>query len=199
MSAFLKSGTGIFRVKGCDGYADTDIGHDLVPFDLIGLDDQLADSLRKRGRICRLLHLGHDDGEFVAAQTGNRIRLSGAATQTVGDQFQQLIADRMAKRIVDALELIEIEAKDRQAFAAFDAFEFVLQPLSQHNAIGQVGQRVMARHMSDPPFGALSFSDVLMGRQPTPFHDRFAHDRKCPAVGQMNGVVESFARGNAFF
>ena len=151
---------------------------------------ELADALGKRRGVGRLLHLGHDDGELVAAQTGNRVGLSGAAAQAVGDQFQQFVADRMSERIVDALELIEIEAQDRQALAAFDAFEFVFQPFAQQDAVGQVGQRVVARHMRDAPIGAQPLGDVLVGRQPSAARDRLAHDRKCPAVGQMHRVIE---------
>ncbi len=174
---------GLLRVERRDRDADADIGDNLVPFDLVRLDDRLADALGKRSRVGRFLHLGHDDGEFVAAQTGNRIGLSGAAAQTVGDQFQQFVPDRMAERIVDALELIEIEAQDRQTLTAFDAFEFMFQPFAQQDAVGQIGQRVMARHVGNSPFRALPLGDVLVGCQPSAARDRLAHDRKCPAIG----------------
>ena len=194
-----KSGSASSRVEGRDGDADADIGDDLVPFDLIRLDDRLADALGKRGRVGRFLHLGHDDGEFVAAQAGNRVGLSGAAAQAVGDQFQQFVADRMPERIVDALELIEIEAQDRQTLTAFDAFELMFQPFAQQDAVGQIGQRVVARHMRDAPIGAQPLGDVLVGRQPSAARDRLARRPKCPAIGQMHRVIERRLGRDALF
>ena len=87
--------------------------------------------LDKRRGVGRLLHLRHDDGEFVAAEAGDGVGLARAAAQAVGDQLEQFVADRMAERIVDALELIEIEAQHREALAALDALELVIQPLAQ--------------------------------------------------------------------
>ena len=42
------------------------------------------------------------------------------STQSLADELQQLIADVMAKGIVNAFELIEIETENRQAFTALD-------------------------------------------------------------------------------
>ncbi len=159
---------------------------------------EIADALGKRCRVGRLLHLGHDDGELVAAQTGDRIGLPRAAAQTVGNQFQQFVADRMPERIVDAFELVEIEAKHRQAFTAFDAFEFVFQSFPQQDAVGQIRQRVVARHMCDPPVGALPLGDVLVGRQPSAAGNRLADDRESPAIAQLDGMTKALARGDAF-
>ena len=98
---------------------------DLVAVDLIRLDDRVPNALCERGRVRGLLQLRHDDGELVAAEAGNRVELPDAAAQPVGDDLQQLVADRMSERVVDALEMIEVEAQHRQALAALDAPELV--------------------------------------------------------------------------
>ena len=46
------------------------------------------------------------------------------------------------------------------------ALDLVIELLQQQVRVGEVGQRVVARHMRDPVLGALAFRDVLMGRQP---------------------------------
>ena len=55
------------------------------------------------------------EGEFVAA--GARYHVSAAQTlaQSGGGRLQQLVADGMAERVIDVLEVIEIEAQDRDA------------------------------------------------------------------------------------
>ncbi len=91
----------------------------------------------------------------------------------------------MAERIVDALELIEIEAEHRQALAALHALDLVIELLEQQHAIGQVGQRVVARHVRDAVFRALAFGDVFVGGEPAAARDRFVDDGKCAAVRQI--------------
>ena len=72
-------------------------------------------------------------------------------------------ADVMAERIVDALELVEIETQHRQALAALDALYLVVELLEQQHAVGQIGQRVMACHVRDALFRALTFSYIFLG------------------------------------
>src|SRR6476469_3260732 len=102
-----------------------------MPFDLVRLDDRVADALRERRSVRCLLHLRHDDGELIAAHARNDIKFARASTQSLADELQQLIADVMAKGIVNAFELIEIETENRQAFTALDAFDFVIELFKQ--------------------------------------------------------------------
>ena len=141
---------------------------------------------------------GHDDGELVAAQPRHGVRLARAAAQALADQLEQLVADRMAERVVDALELVEVEAEHRQALAALDALELVLEMLAHHGAVGQVGERVVARHVRDALFRALPFGDVLVGRQPAAAGDRLVDHREGAAVGERDGLLHGFAGGERF-
>ena len=54
----------------------------------------------------------HDD-EFVAAHPRDGVGLAHQAAQAVGDDLQQLVAGVMAERVVDGLELVEVEMMDR--------------------------------------------------------------------------------------
>ena len=62
--------------------------------------------------------------------------------------------------------MIEIEAEHRQALAAFDPFEIVLEPVAQQQAVGQVGEGIVTRHMRDAFFGAVALGDLLVGGEP---------------------------------
>src|SRR5947208_2680696 len=110
-----------------------------MTIDLIRPDDRFANAPCKRGSIGGLLHLSHDYCELITSQARDRIRLSRAAAQPISNNFQKLIADRMAKRIIHALEMIKIEAQHRQTLTPFDAFELVFQPLAQQHSIREIG------------------------------------------------------------
>ena len=54
-----------------------------------------------------------DDGELIAADPANLAFVAGRLAQPVPHLDQQLVANRMAQRVVDQLESVEIEKHDR--------------------------------------------------------------------------------------
>jgi hypothetical protein len=156
-----------------------------MPIQLERLCDCLPHALGEKRRVRGLVHRRHDNGELVTPEARDRIGFAGAMAQSVGNHFQELVADGMAKRIIDALEVIEIEAKDGEAFAALHSLELVLDPLAQEHAIGQIGQGIMPRHVRDLRFRPLPFRDVLMGRKPSAVGHGLVGNRHDPAVGQL--------------
>ena len=108
-----------------------------MALDLVRLDHRLADALRERCGVGGLLHLRHDDGELIAAHAGDDVELARAAAQALADKLEQLVADMVAERVVDALEVVEIEAKHGQAFATLDTLDFVVELLEQQRPVGR--------------------------------------------------------------
>ena len=111
------------------------------------------------------LALDLHDGEFVAAEPGDRIDAAHDALQALGHRAQQRVADRMAERIVDALEAVEIEEHDRELVAAP---ERLLHLVLEQHAVRQIGERVVARHVHDLGLGLPALGDVFIGRDPRP-------------------------------
>ena len=169
-----------------------------MALDLVGLDHRFADALRERGGVGGLLHLRHDDGELVSAHASDDVELTRAAAQALADELEQLVADMMAERVIDALEMIEVEAKHRQALATLDALDLVVELFEQQRAIRQVSQRVVARHVRDTFFRALALGDVFMGCEPTATCKRFVDDREGASVRQVHDLIESLAFGDSF-
>ena len=63
---------------------------------------------------------------------------------------QQRVTRRMAERVVDDLELVEVEAMQReQAAAAFGSAEQMFELLLEHRAVRQPGQHVVERELCD--------------------------------------------------
>ena len=68
----------------------------------------------------RLIAADLDDGEFVAAEARHGVVRAHARSQSAGHRLQQRVADRVTERVVDGLEVIEIEAEHRKRVAALD-------------------------------------------------------------------------------
>jgi hypothetical protein len=141
---------------------------------------------------------GHDDGELVTAHAGNDVEFPGAAAQAFADELQQLIADVMTQRVVDALELVEIKAQHGQAFAALDPLDLVVELFKQKNTVRQICQCVVTRHVRDTFFRTLTLGHVFVGGQPAAAGNRLVNDRKSPPIRQIRDVVERFSLGDAF-
>ena len=87
----------------------------------------------------------------------------------------------MAESVVDALEVIEIEAMHGEALAvpAHPPQQFI-QPLIEQDAVWQIGQRIVMRHIGDTRFGLLALGDVDDRNQ---YRMRFAK-RNAARIGQ---------------
>ena len=102
-----------------------------------------------------------DDGELVAAEPRHEVGVAQAGAEPLRHGLEQFVADRMAERIVDALEVVEIEAVHGEALALASATrqQFV-EPLIEQDAIGQIGQRVMMRHIGNARLGLFALGDI---------------------------------------
>ena len=147
-------------VRG-QGDADAGVGDELVTAGFVRLPDRVADSIHQVDDVQWLRHGAVNDREFVAAQPRNDIRLSETTAQASGHGFQQLIADRMAERVVDALEMIEIEIQQRQVLALMNPLERLLELLAEQHPIGQVGQRIVVRQVRDALIRTFALRHVL--------------------------------------
>ena len=104
ISAFFNNSSGSVPSSGESRNTYTDVRNNLMSVNLVGLDYRFPNTAREYSGVVRFLHLGHDDRELIAAQTRDRVGLPGATAQTVGNELQQFIANRVAKRIVELLK-----------------------------------------------------------------------------------------------
>ena len=99
----------------------------------------------------------------------------------------------VAERIVDALEMVEIEADCRPSAAAppaaADAHQRISQSLVEQHPVGQASQRVVMRHMGDARLSllpaAVTFDELDQYRPPRPAkatrRRRSALRSRCPS------------------
>ena len=96
------------------GDADRGADDDVVAADGVGRadrgDDAPGDGLQRIG----IRRAGGDDGEFVAAEPRHQIVAAHDAAQPLRDVEDQLVADVMAERVVDVLEVVEVDVEHRR-------------------------------------------------------------------------------------
>ncbi len=127
------------------GQRDADAGADLdqVIVDAIALAQPLDDAAGKRGGVFgrRDVLLEHD--ELVAAEAGDEILGPQHLAQTIGDGAQQLVAAGVTERVVDLLELIEVDEEQRGE--PLGVMRIRQQPLDLVVEADPVGQRRESR------------------------------------------------------
>jgi len=172
----------------------------LVPVQQEGRRDGGADPL---GHVLGLLRLGQpleQNREFVAPEPGQRVAVARAMADAHRHHPQEFIAGRMAERVVDILEVVEVEEQHGdepvlggrggpvvlQSGLAAQARQGVLQTLGEQGAVGQSGKGVVVRHVADARLHPASLGDVLEGGDPAAAGDRLVVDELHAAVGQRH-------------
>ncbi len=158
---------------------------------LVRLTHHRIDPRDEIGDVFGLLHRGLNDSEFVTAEARDKIRLADTAAQPDRHGLQQFIADRMAQRIVDTLEFVDVDIEHRELTTLSNAPELLFEPLAEQGAVGKIGQRIVVRKMNDLLLGSSALCDVFMGCHPTAI---------CRLVmGDLDRTSVSDARDRNFF
>lgn len=113
--------------------------------------DLLCHHLRfTRGRFGGVGQIGQQDDELVTAQACDHVLVTQQRLQPTGRLDQHRIPDRMAQRVVDIFEVIEIEEKHAgdDAVMAKPA-HLLLDLLHQVQPVGDPGQGVIVGLMAD--------------------------------------------------
>jgi hypothetical protein len=99
--------------------------------------------------------------EFVAAHARDRILFAQRSLQPRGDRLEQLVAGRMAQRVVDDFEAIEVEKHHRQRMLHPPRVrQRDREPVAEEAAIRQAGQRIVIGLILDLLFHPLALGDV---------------------------------------
>ena len=100
------------------GDADRGADDDVVAVDRVGRADRGDDAPGDRLQRIGIRGAGGDDGEFVAAEPGDEIVAAHDAAEALRDVENQLVADVVAERIVDVLEVVEVDVEHGRRRAA---------------------------------------------------------------------------------
>ena len=99
------------------------------------------------GDLSSVLNFADDvdqDGELITAESRHGVFLPHGGAEARCDGPKKLVADGMAKRVVDLLETVDVEEQDRELVAMPHRMrEGYAQPVIEQGAIGQSGDRVV--------------------------------------------------------
>ena len=93
------------------GNADADADHHVVAADQEGGRQIVDQALGQGHRARQRLVVVDQDPELVAAQAGREVVLADAGAQALGDHHQQLVAGGVTHRVVDVLEVVQVEQR----------------------------------------------------------------------------------------
>ena len=137
-------------ITRADRRADTGADVQRVVVNLVGLRQQVDNAGGNLFQPARIRGIADHDGELVTAEAATQFVLGHDRLQSFRDARQQLVADQVAKGIVDRLEPVEV---DHQEGALGPPLRGIAQRfaegLGHHHAVRQAGQGIEARHMRD--------------------------------------------------
>ena len=99
----------------------------------------------------------HEHDELVAAQARHGVRRAHRVVQARADLDEQLVARLMAERVVDRLELVDVEQQHGDGrLEALGAREGLLDAVEEQRAVRQARQRVVQRLVAHHRLRALA-------------------------------------------
>ena len=128
--------------------SDADTGlygeREVVPGDLErrtqDLEDALGDDLRPHAEGGVL----NEQDELVPTETPHRVAVPQHRGQPCGDRHEELVAHRMAQRVIDVLEVVEVEKHDGAGDpGAAGAGDHLFGPVEDQRSVRQLGERVV--------------------------------------------------------
>ena len=127
-----------------EGDADAGVHEDVVSVQVerkfLAFVDAVGHFLGREGGIGAL----NQHHELVSAEAGSGVGAAHALGQAQRELAQHLVAGRMAERVVDGLEVVEVDEEDRHlVLVAAQALERVRHAILEQQAVGQAGQRVV--------------------------------------------------------
>ena len=174
----------VVAVIRIDADADAEADMQFVSFDQMWQCEGGKQFFRDVGCIQRLFDFGQQNHEFVAALAAYRVGGAHARDQTLGDRLQQLIADGMSKRIVDAFEEIEIKEQQANLLSVSVGLAYRLRTaFRQQHPIRQTGEKVVLRQMRHAQRHGARFADIVE-------HQHGADDAAFPVVDRRGGILD---------
>ena len=134
----------------------------LAPLDLERLLQGRDDPLRGVDGRCRSGNLLDEDGELVTAEPRDRVAGRERVAEPHTDTAQERVPRPMAERVVDALEVVEVEEEDGDLgtceLAAKD--ECMLDAVREERAVRESGQSVVEGLVTKLLLGFVAGGDV---------------------------------------
>ena len=138
-------------VGGVGGDADARLDPDADPVQVERLLQRGRDALRDTGAAVAAAR-DQQHRELVAAEPRDRVAGAHHGGEPLGQLDQQLVPEVVPERVVDLLELVQVQHQDdRLGARARRRGEGLPGPVHEQGAVGQPGERVVHRLLLDRP------------------------------------------------
>ena len=128
-------------------HPDACVERQVIPADLIGFGEGTVDVLRESLGLDGPMAGRIERGELVPANASELDALGFVNAQAVGERPEQGIADRVANRVVDLGEALEIDQQSVEiALRSLCLGDRLFSERREEGPVGQIGQQVVARH-----------------------------------------------------
>ncbi len=105
------------------------------------LGERGEDPLGDDDDVLRPVEAVEQHGELVAAEARDGVGRAHALAQALGDRDQQLVADRVAERVVDGLEVVDVD--EQHGDGRIGLGERLVDAVDEQRAVGQTRERVV--------------------------------------------------------
>jgi hypothetical protein len=176
-----------------DRKADAGADEQLVIVDHIGAADRCDEPLGEIFGGFGRRHIVEDHGKFVAAEAAAGHAAFDQPFEPGRNLCEQLVADRVAQRVIDRLEPVEVDHQQRAARLGFErVVQRARQILVQAEAIRQAGEIVEARHLGDLFGGRALFGDVRPDAAKAEELARFVEARRSGKLPPARRTVDRY-------
>ena len=104
------------------------------------------------------------DGELVAAEARDLVVRAHERADEAGQLDEDLVAGGVPERVVDDLEVVEVEEEEGRRRPAARARHGAHERILEGAAVGEVRERVVESEVADPLLVLLAGRDVLLDR-----------------------------------
>ena len=129
-----------------DGDADARGDEHLAPLEVerrLQVRDHTLGGVDGRGD----LHVLDQDRELVPTEAGDRVARRARVPEALPDGPQQRVAGQVTQRVVDRLEVVQVEEEHGRLAARAPADERVLDAIGEQRPVGEPGERIVKRLM----------------------------------------------------
>ena len=159
---------------GRDRHADRHADERRAVEDVEGARHRLDDALAKGRDILLAADLRLDDGELVAAEPRHAVGAAHQAGEPLRELADQVVAGRVAERVVDVLEAVEVEIEQREPLPGLARFDQgAIEPVAEQRPVGEAGQRVVEGEVL-----GLRLARLQLGRGPLQAQDQERDDQR---------------------
>jgi hypothetical protein len=107
-----------------------------------------------------------ENAKLIASRARDHLSFLNTVAQSLGHSAQKDVPDRMAQRVMDDLELIQVKKKPSQPSTALvHTSQRSKQLFAEEHTVSEACQRVIMHHIADSCFrrfrSAISFSSLL--------------------------------------